>query len=689
MTSLNRARVPAGQSQKTLIHSDAFKGFSEPRSPRKRDRMSLADLMNPKPIAFALEKAHELRLPGARPNNAIEIDDDDDEEDDRDNLEEFTPSPVRGGDDQTRAWIMSPDKGLSREGPTLAARNARALHSMSVEVSEHRPIDLDSVGMASSVAKISGKSSRQNKDAPKVHYRDAWGTYRDAVRSPSPPNRGIVDEPIAWEDFEFDDTNQEASPITGSLAEPSRRNPGSRDRRSQIEDSPAPIYDGSLQPNGLLSDAYDPTPAPWPARARSTSNFTSPLKTGSAVTSPLKTSSAFTPPVKTSTAVRGDRLASASMSSPTKSPNRERTTGSGKAEYVIELPCPPAPSTSLPATDHTRINGVDDSRPARWDTGSSVQIVQNGRPLPRGRRKPDARSPPVVVVRDTPEPSNGPGTARAKDIASWSQNVEINKAPSIVLRESPEPAPQRSSGSRLNRWGPEDKVEDRGGQKRKADAPLHTARPMPKRPKLPPVAVVREVEDFPMSLPAPRERMDLSTQAKAIFNELDDEVEETASESELDLVEVSDVPQLQLRGRQAAVYCRKFVGRDTCTYCPGSEALPAKPTAYLLELESKLAAIRATGGQIRWDQRADYCARHKAETETFPLGLQAGYPARVDFRSVYHRVMDDRMTKAILKIIDHPRDHPAFVQCKREIGDRYQRWSGERSAEKSLSKSPG
>ena len=54
----------------------------------------------------------------------------------------------------------------------------------------------------------------------------------------------------------------------------------------------------------------------------------------------------------------------------------------------------------------------------------------------------------------------------------------------------------------------------------------------------------------------------LSTQAKAMMvgSHLDEEVEETASESGLDCIEVLQVeqaktPQLQLRGKQATEYC--------------------------------------------------------------------------------------------------------------------------------------
>jgi hypothetical protein len=97
---------------------------------------------------------------------------------------------------------------------------------------------------------------------------------------------------------------------------------------------------------------------------------------------------------------------------------------------------------------------------------------------------------------------------------------------------------------------------------------------------------------------------------------------------------------------------------------------------------------RKAGSDLQWDQYIDYCARHKAETDIFPLGLLAGYPATVDFQSLHDRVLEDSVVKAILTIMDHPRDHPSFMQCEREV-KRDPRWASSRSPQKSLTKLPG
>ena len=121
--------------------------------------------------------------------------------------------------------------------------------------------------------------------------------------------------------------------------------------------------------------------------------------------------------------------------------------------------------------------------------------------------------------------------------------------------------------------------------------------------------------------------------------------------------------------------------------------MPVEPTAYVTDLGLKVAATKRgceqVGRPFRWDQYAEYCARHKAETETFPLGLLAGYPAQVNFRSIRDRVLDDSVMKAITKIMDYPRDHPTFMQCEREIGEQYQSWSASSSYDKTLRKLPG
>ena len=488
----------------------------------------------------AIQDARHKVSPGAFPNTAIEILDDDDEDD---ILEEQTTSPLtpdRIAKDRTMNWVRSPERGLSRECPSSATRKARRHRSSSEAFNETFGRSQDILEVSSSVATVApvpradrhregrkdntatrhrGERNASSPDQISNTLANDQSSYRVVVRTRSGyPYDGQeqISSPPSARTYDLE-LGPLSSPTSNHLAEVPRSRPLPDDYYDSIldaEDGPSGSYKQPLIPNELLS-GFHPVPA------------SSPVQQGS---SP-----------------RGERLASASMSSPRRSPGLER---------------------NLVLTNDQR----------RGPTDQPDQPVPRRRPMPR-QPQPRVNQIRPIVVEDPPIQSIGsdvsssimvlPVDPERKDIiAQWTQEVEPIETVVISPTGTPEPPPVRQ-GVTLNSR-PEKK--DDGGEKRKRAATPNPDRPMPKKRKVPTVAIP-PVEDFPMSMPSTSfmsrgraEKGDvdamLSTQAKAMMagSHLDEEVEETASESGLDCIEVLQVeqaktPQLQLRGKQATEYC--------------------------------------------------------------------------------------------------------------------------------------
>lgn len=121
------------------------------------------------------------------------------------------------------------------------------------------------------------------------------------------------------------------------------------------------------------------------------------------------------------------------------------------------------------------------------------------------------------------------------------------------------------------------------------------------------------------------------------------------------------------------------------------ERLPKDPSPHFLRLSSVFAKRQRAEGAIQWQERIDYCKRHRAEIRTFPLGLQAGYPATIDFDQVFERVRSDVMNKVLIRLIESPCSSAAYKSCAAEIAaaPNPRKWSDSSSSAKYIRKIPG
>lgn len=280
--------------------------------------------------------------------------------------------------------------------------------------------------------------------------------------------------------------------------------------------------------------------------------------------------------------------------------------------------------------------------------------------------------------------ARGPGPlAGASPIEAWKQQVAAESSPAQSL-----------STSRVLYRVSEDSeiqvVEPHAGVKRGRDE-TERVKPRPKKRK--PI----ETEAFPLDLPeepiSDRQKQRdiannlLSSQAKA-FLVTHDESQEVGENSleEFHAVKASQ-PQIALRGRDAINYCEfrpiprfmrnalidcsivntgnAFIDRNKrCKFCNGP--LPKDPTPYLTKLFEGFASRQRE--EVSWQQSIEYCRRHRAEVGTFPLGIQAGYPATLNSREVAERVLSDKMSKHLIRlVIEAPCSSAAFKTCSEEI----------------------
>jgi hypothetical protein len=101
--------------------------------------------------------------------------------------------------------------------------------------------------------------------------------------------------------------------------------------------------------------------------------------------------------------------------------------------------------------------------------------------------------------------------------------------------------------------------------------------------------------------------------------------------------------------------------------------MPKNPTKTLKDMTQRLYRMQQP---LKWQQTIEHCQRHRAETDVFPLGLQACYPERLNFHKVAQRIAEDAFVKPLMKLMDDPCSSPFFAICKGEIAAQgLQSWS--------------
>ena len=122
-----------------------------------------------------------------------------------------------------------------------------------------------------------------------------------------------------------------------------------------------------------------------------------------------------------------------------------------------------------------------------------------------------------------------------------------------------------------------------------------------------------------------------------------------------------------------------------------NEPLPKCPSPHFEHDSRGFAKRQRVEGEIPWQERIEYCNRHRAETRIFPLGLQAGYPATIDYNQVLERVRSDEMNKVLIRLIESPCSSASFKSCAAEIdaAPNSRKWSSELSPVKTIRKIPG
>lgn len=99
-------------------------------------------------------------------------------------------------------------------------------------------------------------------------------------------------------------------------------------------------------------------------------------------------------------------------------------------------------------------------------------------------------------------------------------------------------------------------------------------------------------------------------------------------------------------------------------YC--RKPMPKNPSSGLRKLQNRLRAVaKETARPLHWTRYISYCERHEAETSTFPLGIQAGYPKTYDFSRIDERVGES--AKLAIGLCEKPRESPFFIVMEREI----------------------
>lgn len=89
----------------------------------------------------------------------------------------------------------------------------------------------------------------------------------------------------------------------------------------------------------------------------------------------------------------------------------------------------------------------------------------------------------------------------------------------------------------------------------------------------------------------------------------------------------------------------------------------------------KLRTTRSTSNGDDWTRTIEFCERHSAESDVFPVGLHAGYPREMNFTELRGRVK--KMKPVVKRMLKRPKDSPFYLFASRDLQRQgRRRWAG-------------